>query len=635
MRLPSRLPRPLATLLCVLALLLVANAQVNVTTYHNDNSRTGQNTQETVLTTSNVGPSTFGKFFWVPVDGQVYAQPLVLSNVNIGGGTHNVVYVATENDSVYAIDADKGTIYWHRQLLYNGGRPIPVGAFGFNSNITPQYGITGTPVIDATTNTLYVVASSEESGPLAVHRLHTLDTITGNDKTGAYWIVVGGSYAGVTFDPSKQFNRPGLLLSGTHVIVAFGQHSNSSAYGWLFSYNKSNLALEAVFNTNPGTAAGSIWMSGNGVAADSSGNLYYATGDGPWNGSNWFGDTILKMGPPSNGTFPLLDYFTPWNQSALEEDVDLGSGGVLLLPDLPAGSKHQHLLTQAGKDGTIHLVDRDNMGKFCSTCAFDTNIVQELPHALLGLWGSPAYWNNNVYFASGNDAGASDTLKAYSLNAGGSGVLSTTPTSQTPETFSFSQPTPAVSSNGTTNGIVWALDNSSYGSSCCAVLHAYNATNLGIEVYNSSADSGESTGAVKFSVPTVANGKVYVGGNGWLTAFGLVTTASISPTSIGFGNVYQTDPPRYRTATLSNTGTRTLNIYSIRFQVGLPYSVSSTTCGSTLSAGNSCTITVEFSPADAAPGKNLDTLIVADNPNTGYQKVPLSGTLSCPPGGCL
>jgi hypothetical protein len=612
-------------------------AQVNVTTYHNDNARTGQNTHETTLTTANVNTSAFGKLFSVSLDGQLYAQPLILSNANIGGGTHNVVYVATESDSVYAIDANNGTVYWKRTLLYNGGVPISDGDFGFNNNISPHYGSTGTPVIDASTNTLYVVASSKEYGSVAVHRLHALDTSSGADKLGANWIVVGGSYGGVTFNPAMQFNRPALLLNGTHVIVAFGQHSNSSAYGWLFSYNKSNLALEAVYNTNPGTVAGSIWMSGNGVAADSSGNMYFATGDGPWNGSTWFGDSILKMGLPASGNIPRLDYFTPRNQANLEEDVDLGSGGVLLLPDLPPGSAHPHLLVQAGKDGVIHLVNRDNMGQYCGSCSLgstgDTNIVQEI-HALIGLWGSPAYWNGNVYFSSGNDAGARDTLKAFSLNAGNSGVLSNTPTSQTPEAFGFSQPTPSVSSNGTSNGILWAIDSSSYASACCAILHAYNASNLASELYLSNSIPWRDGlgGAVKFSVPMVANGKVYVGGNGQLAVFGLLP-ASLSPANLNMGSRLQSDPPVSRNLTFSNTGSSTITITGMG--VDTPFSVTGTTCGSTLAPGGNCSITVTFSPADASIGVNTSVLTISDSAVNSPQPAQVTGTMRCPSYGCL
>jgi PQQ-like domain len=532
-------PRLLGTLAVVFFYLAVcphAIAQVNVTTYHNDRARTGQNTQETILTISNVRAFQFGKLFSVAVDGPVYAQPLVLTNVTIGGGTHNVAYIATENDSVYAIDADKGTVYWKKSLILNGGKPIPDG---FNSlwdnNISPQYGITGTPVIDPTTNTIYVVASTDESG-VAYHRLHALDVTSASEKFGGPK-VISGSYGGTTFSASEEFNRPALLLQNGHLIVAFGQPCEACTFGWVFSYSASTLALEATFCTNPGTPSGSIWMSGDGVAADSSGNLYFATGDGSFDGSDEFGDSIIKLGLPSGG---VLDYFTPNTQSEdSSNDWDQGSGGVLVLPDLTSGA-HPHLLVQAGKTGTIYLIDRTNMGKYCGSSSCKDNDVQEilgrpvggLSTNLAGVWGSPAYWNGNVYFPSANKesglgGNVADSLKAYSFNAGGSGILSTQPTSYTLKQFSWPGPNPTISSNGTSSGIVWALDNSS---SCCQVLHAYDATALDFELYTSNQNpcgaNDTLNGAVKFSVPTVANGKVYVGGNGEVSVFGLPTSKS-------------------------------------------------------------------------------------------------------------
>jgi len=507
-----------------------AAAQVNVTTYHNDNSRTGQNVQETVLTTSNVASSTFGEIFYVPVDGQVYAQPLVLSNVSIGGGTHNVVYVATENDTVYAIDANTGKIYWQKSLLLNGGGPIPQGFNGgmWDNNITPTYGITGTPVIDTTTNKIYVVASTVESG-FAYHRLHALDLGTDAETVGPQ--IIGGSNQGQIFNADYQFSRPALLLQNGHVIIAFGQPCDACTYGWVFSYNASTLQQEAVFCVNPGSKAGTVWMSGDGVAADPSGDLYFATGNGPFDALDEFGDSIMKLGLPANNAFPLLDYFTPNVQNEDDnDDWDLGSGGVLILPDLSSGT-HPHLLVQAGKTGTIYLIDRTNMGHWCGSATCTDLDVQEilgsaskiggLSSNLAGVWGSPAYWNGYVYFPSSNKetglgGNVSDYLKAYSFNAGGSGVLSSVPTSHTPEKFSWPAPSPTVSSNGNTNGILWVVDNGSWNSSCCSVLHAYDATNLSHELFNGTTAAG----AVKFTTPTIANGRVYIGGNGRLTVFG-------------------------------------------------------------------------------------------------------------------
>jgi hypothetical protein len=550
MRRPAR-PVGMCVVFCLCLIAAQSSlAQVNVTTYHNDNARTGQNTRETTLTTSNVKLGAFGKLFSVALDGQAYAQPLVLSNVSIGGGTHNVVYVATENDTVYAIDANNGTIYWQKSLLLNGGKPVPDGyqinlAFpSWNNNVSPHYGVTGTPVIDPTTNTIYVVASDDESG-IVDHRLHALDATSGTEKSGSP-VTISGSYGGQTFNGGLEFNRPALLLQGGHVIIAFGQPCDNCTYGWVFSYSASTLAQEAVFSVNPGTAGGTVWMSGDGVAVDSSGNLYLANGNGSYDGADEFGESVMKLGLPSNGSFPILDWFTPnIQEEENSNDWDQGSGGVLILPDLGSGS-HPHLLAQVGKTGTIYLLDRTNMGKWCGTVDGGSNTCTDLAVQrilgsgctstagspcgssanLAGVWGSPAYWNGNVYFPSTNKesglgGNVSDYLKAYSFNAGGSGVLSTQPTSHTPEKFSFPGPNPTISSNGTSNGIVWGADNSS------STLYAYNATNLATELYNSNQNpcgSDKLSGVAKFSVPTVANGKVYVGGSSSLTAFGLLTS---------------------------------------------------------------------------------------------------------------
>lgn len=511
------------------------SGQVNVTTYHNDNLRSGANSAETILNSGNVSNLfQFERLFQVNVDGQIYAQPLVLSNVSIGGGTHNVVYVATENDSLYAIDATTGAIYWSQNFVPAGYTPSDDYCDPGNPNISGGIGITGTPVIDTATNTIYFVTSTKLSGVGYYQELHAVDAATGVEKFGGP-VLVTGSYGGVAFNAEKQLQRPALLLVDGHIVVAFGQHCSDTAYGWVMSYSKSTLALEAIFNTNPGTTNGSVWMSGDGVAADSSGNLYFAVGDAKYDGSSLFGDTIVKLGLPSNGVFPLLDWFTP--NTAGEEntnDWDQGSGGVLILPDLSSGS-HPHLLVQAGKTGTIYLIDRTNMGKYCGSPTCSDKDVEEILGSnsmiggsstnLAGVWGSPAYWNGYVYFPSANKetglgGNVADYVKAYSFNAGGSGLLSSQPAAQTAEAFAWPGPNPSVSANGSTSGIVWLID-SNYTSSP-AVLHAYDATTL-TEWYNSAMLPGrDGLGeGVKFSVPTIANGMVYVGGRSTLSAFGI------------------------------------------------------------------------------------------------------------------
>ncbi len=522
--------------LCTISIL--GAAQIPVTTYHYDNARTGQNTAETLLAPSNVNSAQFGKLFTATLDGYVYAQPLYLPNVqNIAGGTHNVVYAATEHDSLYAVDADNGVILWQKIFLSSGVTTVSTNDASC-SDLIPEIGITGTPVIDSSTGTIYVVVKTKENGSF-VQRLHALDVASKAEKFGGP-VVISGTYKGVNFDPLKQGNRPGLLLENGHVIIAWASHCDNGPYqGWVMSYSSGastgTLTQEAVFNTEPDTSRGffgGIWMSGDGVASDASGNLYFATGNGDFNGSTGdYGDSIVRLSGPTGGTFTVVDYFTPLNQSSLSGgDTDLGSGGVLLLPDLTSGTQ---LLVQMGKEGKMYLVDRNNMGKFCSSCSNqDTNIVQEIPGASNGVWGPPTFWNNNIYFGGGSEGSGTDHLKAWSFNANNSGKVSSSPTSQTSKAFSFASASPVVSSNGTSNAIFWVLDN---GSSFSQVLYAYDATNLATMLYNSSQAANNRDmmgGSVKFASPVVANGKVYVGSQSQLNAFAPISTipTAASPT---------------------------------------------------------------------------------------------------------
>jgi hypothetical protein len=531
------------------ALSLVSNflhAQVNVTTYHYDVSRTGQNTEETILTPSNVNASTFGKLFSVALDGWVYAQPLYLSNVTISGGTHNVVYVVTEHDSLYAIDANNGTVYWKLSLIPAGGSTLSsVNDLYDCGDLVPEVGITGTPVIDPSSGTIYLVASSKVGGNI-VQYLHAIDVVTHTEKFGGpvkiQASLTNATGVTVSFSPQFENQRESLLLDkdsegNSHVIIGWGSHCDFAPWhGWLMSYNAATLAQEAVFNSSPNGNGNGIWQSGAGPAADSSGNIYFATGNGNWNGTTDFGDSIVKVGPPSGGAFPVLDYFTPWDQSALESgDLDVSSGGLILLPTATNGK--QQLVLQA-KTGTIFNLNSSNLGKYCPNqtpaCTnSDTQISQEIVNATAGIWGAPAYWNNYVYWAAGNDdTGGSDHIKAFAVNPA-TGLLTTPPTSQSAQTFGFSAPVPTVSSNGTANGILWGLDDSSFyavnpctPTTNCQVLYAYQATNLANLLYTSNQAANLRDvpgGAVKFATPIVANGKVYVGSQYKLTVYGLLT----------------------------------------------------------------------------------------------------------------
>ena len=400
----------------------------------------------------------------------------------------------------------------------------------------PQVGITSTPVIDPNAGTIYVETKSRETNGTYVHRLHMLDITTGAEKSPGPTVITaqvpGTSDGGttVTFDPLRQLNRPGLLLVNGTVYLGYASHCDDTPYhGWIFSYNASTLAKTAVFITTPnGEGKGGIWMSGSGLAADANANIYVPTGNGNYDATD-VGDSIVKL---NGSTLSLTDYFTPFNQGDLDgNDYDLGSGGVLLLPDQPGN--HPHELVEAGKGstiggGTIYLVDRDQMTTnnihFCSTNCNNTDpeIVQEIQNAshLQWLWAMPAYWNGTVYFWGNNDV-----LRAFTLT---NGLLGTTPSSTSTMSFGFPGATPSISANGSTNAILWAIDSSQYGPPAQnvagpAVLHAFDATNVAKELYNSAqmGSRDQAGNAVKFAVPTIANGRVYIGTETELDVYGL------------------------------------------------------------------------------------------------------------------
>ena len=542
---PVRLIKIQAWLMFLLLPVLSARGQ-NVLTQHNDNGRTGENLNETILTPSNVNSTTFGKLLSMSVDGYVYAQPLYMANVSIAGAMHNVVYVATEGDSVYAFDADTGAQLWQVSMI-----DINHGASGettvnfqtaHDANCTdliPQVGITSTPVIDPLAGIMYVEAVSRQMNGTYVHRLHMIDISTGAEKSspGPKTItatVPGTSDGGstISFNPLLQLNRPGLLLSNGTVYVGYASHCDDKPYhGWLFAYNASTLAQNAVFVSTPnGVGLGGIWTSGAGISADSSGTIFVATGNGNYDATDE-GDSILKL---DGTTLALMDYFTPFNQADLQaKDYDLGSGGVLLLPDpnphelILAGKGGQELDQTTSLGGIIYVVNRDQMTTnnqhYCNSNCNNTDpeIVQEIQKAgnVPWMFAMPAYWNNTVYFW-----GRNDVLKAYSLT---NGLLGASPSSSSTVSLP-SGATPSVSANGNSDGIVWAIDTHAFGkppnSPGPAVLHAFQATNVANQLYSSDQSGTRDTAgnAVKFTVPTIANGRVYVGGQNQVTVYGLL-----------------------------------------------------------------------------------------------------------------
>jgi hypothetical protein len=537
----------------IIAALLLAKSRTqagtSVLTSHNDNSRTGLNTNETVLTPANVASTNFGQLFTQPVDGFVYAQPLVMTNVTIPGkGVHNVVFVATEHDSVYAFDADNDSginalPLWQASFINPaaGVTSVPSADVGC-TDLLPEIGVTSTPAIDPLTGTIYVEAKTEEvtNGVVTfVHRLHALDVTTGAEKFGGP-VVIQASVPGtgdgddgtgnIAFDPMKHMNRPGLLLSRGIIYLGYASHCDNGPYhGWLFGYDAHALAFSNVLNTTPNGGLGGIWQSGNGPAADTNGNIFLLTGNGTFDSTtnNDYGDSFLKIST-TNG-LQLADYFAPSNQDALSSaDLDLGSSGVMLLPDSVGSIAHRHLLVSSSKAGTIYLVDRDNLGKYSSA---NDNIVEELPNAIGGAWSSAAYFNNTIYFQ-----GSGDVLNAFPISQA---FISPTPSAQGPDNFGFPGATPSVSANGTNNGIVWAIESDAFGNNGPAILHAYDATNVASELYNSDNVNQDPGGAVKFAVPTIANGKVYAGAQYTLAVYGLgvfLAAPSIAPNGATFTN---------------------------------------------------------------------------------------------------
>jgi hypothetical protein len=506
---------------------LALRAQTGVLTWHNDAARSGQNLLETVLTPTNVNANSFGKLFTLSVDGKVDGQPLYVPNLTISSQNHNVLYVVTENDSVYAFDADTGTQLWQVSLLLGGEQPYNDSANC--GQVIPVIGITSTPAIDLTkgpNGAIYAVAMSINGSNTVYQRLHALDLTTGAELFGgpvAVQAAVPGSGEGssggtTTFNPQQYKDRAALLISNGIVYLSFASHCDIQPYNaWVMGYNESTLAQVSVVDLTPDGDQGSVWQSGAGPAADAGGNLYFLLANGT------FDTTLTAAGFPVMGDYgnafmnmstisglSVQDYFTMENTvTESSEDMDLGSGGAMLLPTLIDSNGNQRALAVgAGKDGNAYVVDRNNMGKFNVS---SNNVFQQI--ALGGsVFSSPAWFNNTLYYGP-----AGQPLEAFPFT---SGLFATSPSSQSPTSFGQPGATPSISANGSVNGILWAAENSSP-----AVLHAYDATNLGTELYNSNqaANSRDQFGnGNKFITPLVANGKVYVGTTSGVGVFGLL-----------------------------------------------------------------------------------------------------------------
>jgi Cep192 domain 4 len=652
----KRIPGAAVLLTLVLACLIPAEAQSfsGVLTQHNDTGRTGQNTKETILTPTNVNSSTFGKLFSYSVDGQIYSQPLYVPAVSIPGqGIHNVVYVATQNDSLYAFDADglSPTPLWSVSFINPSAGITAVscitdGVSDISCGVYPIYGITSTPVIDPTTGTMYLVTRTDNNGTY-FQTLHAIDITTGAEKFGGP-VNISGSVPGVGvgskggtvyFDTLKDIQRSGLLLSNGTVYIGWA----GAVHGWIMAYNASTLAQTAIFNTTPNAQLGGVWASGNGLAADRW-HIYAAVGDAAFDANTGgldYGDSLLKMNPD----LTVADYFTPNDQSCRQlNDLDLGSAGPMLLPTQPGSFPDE--LVIAGKGGTpcdsnpvssrIYLLNRDNLGAYNAT---SDQAVQEVAGAPGGYWSSPAYWHgiNGTYLYSAgvkSEQGNGDYLRMFSVT---NGLLSTAPVAQSTNLFPVGA-TPSISSNGTRNGIVWAVVRPAalgvQPGIAAAALVAYDATNVTTPLYDSSTvlsqgvlrDRGGC--ANKFAVPTIAKGRVYVGTQNELDVFGLLGSGSLP--GVYLGNPCYTFPSTSlgtsvtQPMSLVNSGNATLTVTNITITgTNAADFTRTSTCGSSLAPGKKCVITVTFTPSFVGPETAYATII--DNAVGSPHNIYLTG----------
>jgi immunoglobulin I-set domain protein len=516
----------------------VSTGSANVLTYHNDNARTGQNLNETTLTTANVKSASFGKIgFFSTLEGSatvalVDAEPLYVSNLTVAGASHNVLFVATEHDTVFAFDADSGAQLWKTSLL--GTNETSSDSRGC-SQVLPEIGITSTPVIDlkaGTHGTIFAVAMSK-NGSTYFQRLHALDLTTGAEETGspttiqATFPLPGHAGQVATFDPKQYKERSALLLLNGVIYTTWASHCDDGPYqGWIMGYSESTLQQTSVLNITPNGSLGAFWGAGAGPAADSDGNFYVLSGNGTFDDTlnadmfpvdSDFGNGFLKISTTGN-VLAVADYFNMHDtDTETSQDMDLGSGGPVVLPDMTDSMGNTwHLAVGAGKDQRIYVVNRDMMGKF--NTSNDNAIYQELDGALpAGVWSTSAYFNNTIYY--GPQTG---TLRSFTFS---NAKLSTNFSSQSATGFPYPGATPSISANGTSNAILWAMEND--GST--GVLHAYDATNLATELYNSNQaasgrDQYSTNGNCKFVTPVIANGKVFLP-----TATGVVVFGLLSP----------------------------------------------------------------------------------------------------------
>lgn len=599
---------------CLLTALPLA-AQVSVLTYQYDAARDGVNSHETILTPANVNAGQFGKRFAEGVDGYIYGQPLYVPNLAIAGGTHNVVFVATEHDSVYAFDADSPQLLWQTSFLdaANGVTTVPTSDVNCDVQIVPEIGITSTPVIDLSSGTIYVVAMTKENGAY-FHRLHALDITTGAEKSGSPVTIQAaspGTGDGGTVDaliPKYTKQRNALLLLNGVVYFGMSSHCDNNIYhGWFLGYDAHTLQQVALFNATPNGSKGSFWMGGAAPAVDSAGNIYVVTANGTFDAASDFGESYLKL---SSG-LSVADSFTPFNFAELdEEDLDTGSSGLVLLGDEAGSPAHPHLAAGAGKEGRVYLLDRDHLGQW--QAGSDSQIPQSIPSAIGSAYGNPAYFDQTVYFC-----GSDDSLRAFPVANAHLGTPSLSPA-----TYPFPGCVPSVSASGTANAVLWTIDQS-------PTLRAYDAHDVTTELYDSSqnAERDALQSAVKFTAPTVANGKVYVPTQTALVVYGLLTPP-LAVTNAASGAIGPVAPGSLITikgANLANAnasagtfplpfnlGGASLTINGIaapllfasatQINAQVPFGISAGTVSATVMNGNNIAGTALVTIQNAAPG---------------------------------
>jgi hypothetical protein len=636
-----------------------------IVTYQNGNSRLGQNLQESIITTANLNATSFGQLFNWQTDGNIYAQPLYVPNVTINGTVHNVVYIVTEADGIYALDADSQTLnpnpLWYTSLV-NGTTvtPIPCLAHKNACTIYPLLGISGTPVINLSTNTMYFIARTAEgnaTNPNYVARIHALDITTGLEESYSPLTICSVPYStgqmgcqlqtGI-FNPLGDGQRPGLLLEPTTGFSQGVIWAGFAGQGMMLAFDASNLNLLADWTATPHpkntTGGGGIWGSGGGVSGDANGNVYVAVGDGTFDvnvGGNNYGDSIVKLNLVTSTTTTsgyatqVMDYYTPPDEACRQTtDTDLGSGTPVLLPPQPGDVSN--LIYIGGKGNVpecdtanpVYLVNADDMG------GLGGGVQSVGTTAAIGFWSAAAYYSNgttnSLYFGGviNEKPLTGDNLWQWNLS---NGLLASSPATQSPEAY-LASPTPFISANGTTNAIVWTImrpevvDNEKGVNN--AILYAYDASNLATELYNSTTNAARDTAgpAVKFAVPTVVNGKVYVGTQSGLYVYGMCPCiggagdATLSPSSLSYAAQVINTNSAAQQATLTNTGTVAITISSIAATA--PFSQTNN-CGTSLAANASCTINVVFTPTKA--GTLTGTLTVTDNAFNNPQTITLSG----------